>query len=309
MSAVQTILPTVILLGLGYWLAWRGFLKADFLLGLNRFLYFVALPALILYSLRKVPSSLGEAGKALGVFLLANLLTILLGYFFCRLTKLPRSSTGSFLQACFRGNLALIGFPLLILATPAERQSAVTADAVLILAPIMFSYNVIGVFLLSVFREGGPATSIWRSLLELRSNPLILASGGAFVLALSGIEWPDVVLKSLQMLGGTAGTLALICIGGGLVQMDWRKEWKFPLLASACKLIVLPLLVLLLVQAVGMGREHQRILFYFAASPVAAASIILVRQMGGDVSLAGGAIAVSTVFSMVALSVVIFFFG
>ncbi len=309
MSAVETIFPTVILLGLGCWLTWRGFFQEDFLLGLNRFLYFIALPALILSSLRQIPTSPGEAGKALGVFLLANLLTVLLGYLICRLTKLARSSTGAFLQACFRGNLALIGFPLLLLTTPAEQQAEITADAVLILAPIMFSYNVIGVFLLSLFRTGEDTPSTWRSLLQLRSNPLIIASAGAFILAITGKKWPDFILKSLQMLGNTASPLALICIGGGLARIDWRKEWKFPLLASACKLIVLPFFVLLLVSGVRISAEYQRILLHFAASPVAAASVVLVRQMGGDVSLAGGAIALSTIFSMVALSMVIFFYG
>ncbi len=117
MNPVESILPIILLLMLGGFLAARGFVKPSFWDELSKFVYWVALPSYIIAGLLQPPSADATEVlfpmRSLGIFAGATLLIIPLGLLVAKGLKLPFSQWGVFLQVSFRGNLAFVSLPVL----------------------------------------------------------------------------------------------------------------------------------------------------------------------------------------------------
>jgi hypothetical protein len=308
LRVLDVIGPVLLVMLLGYALARSGFLQRAIVDGLSALVYWVSLPALIIHSLTVQTAAWGAAGRVAAVFALATLLVLAAGWLTARALRLDRVRLGTFLQAVFRGNLALIGLPLLIFAAGPDQAAAVTAFAVLVMAPAMLGYNI-GAVLLLTFTCGQAGGGLWRALLSLRTNPLILATLVGVLLQQSPLRLPAFLGSFFGMLGGTAAPLALLCIGSSLAAFRLGARMWTPLAAALLKVVALPLIALLLGLAWRLDNASLHLLLLFAATPSAAASVILARQMGGDEALAAAAVALSTLLSLAPLALVIGWFG
>jgi predicted permease len=96
--------------------------------------------------------------------------------------------------------------------------------------------------------------------------------------------------------------VALLCIGGALATTPVRGSRGWILAAALLKVAVLPGIVFVLGTLAGLGPRDLRIAVVLAASPTAAASFVMARQMGGDEPLASGSIALSTALSAASLA-------
>ena len=173
------------------------------------------------------------------------------------------------------------------------------------MAPAMLSYNVFSVLLFALLGDRGEKVSVWHSLLSLRSNPLILATCFGLLLMVLPLGLPGFLLDFTQILGQTAGTMGLICIGGSLAFVSFSgKQWE-PLIAVAMKVGLLPVVAWLLAKGFHFDFESTRLLVFFAATPTAVASAIVAKQMGGDEALSSSIVALSTLLSMIPLAILI----
>lgn len=310
-KVLTTILPTLLIIGLGWWLTKRRFLTVDFVDGLFKLVYWVALPCLIIDSVTKADVKWAAAGQTLLVFFLASGLTLTFSLLLVRTMKMPKALLGSFLQTVFRGNVALIGLPILIMATDPAEAPRVAALAVLIMAPIMLSFNIMSVVVLTLTHPTVSAQTIRASMWGLRSNPLILAALCGIALAWMGLPLPTPLARAVGVVGNISSPLALLCIGAGLQVSGWMQSTQrhWPILATALKTILLPTMACGLGRWMGLPPEEMRILMYFTATPVAAASLIMAKQLGGDTAFTAQTIALSTLFSAVSLSVVVAIWG
>ncbi len=76
-----------------------------------------------------------------------------------------------------------------------------------------------------------------------------------------------------------------------------RKEKGPSWFASSYKLVVAPMVITLGAYLIGFRGIELGILFFMNASPVAAASYVMARSMGGNSVLAANIIALTTVLS------------
>lgn len=297
---------------LGFSLARSGFLKVDFNAGLTRFLYWVSLPALVIHSLTSHALVLGEAGAILVRLAAASVLATALALVVAKAGRLQPMGQATFAQAVLRGNQALIGLPLLLYAA-GDRAGIIIPIAIMVLGPVMLAYNVVSVLLFSFAGPGSGSGSgwstAWKALVGLRSNPLILATAVGGVLAVVPLEGPAFAHESLRMVAATAGPLALVSIGASLSSTRLRGVWHWPLASSLLKVGVLPLLAWATTLLWPLDPDSRLVLLFFSATPTAAASVILAREMGGEEALASSAVAVSTVLSMGSLAVVLALLG
>ena len=135
------------------------------------------------------------------------------------------------------------------------------------------------------------------------TNPLLLSGLSGLLVAQLGWTLPGVLDRTLELLGGAAVPIALLCIGGSLTtaRLVGRRSWIVS--AAAFKVVVAPLLVWGLVRSAGLGAIELRIAVVFASTSTAAAAYVMARQMDGDEALASGSIALSTVLSAISLAV------
>jgi predicted permease len=118
-----------------------------------------------------------------------------------------------------------------------------------------------------------------------------------------------VVDRPFELLGQTALALALVTLGGALIDLEIRGRLGLAFAASAFKVTVAPLITLSLALWWDLPTDHIFVVMIFAACPAATASYILTTQIGGDEAFAAAGIVVSTGLSLISLAMVLWIFG
>ena len=134
-------------------------------------------------------------------------------------------------------------------------------------------------------------------LRTLTKNPLIIAIVSGVVFYLLSIPVPTVAVDAGNYLAKMTLPLALLCTGGSLDLSKMRKEKGPAWFASSYKLVLAPLLITSAAYWYGFRGLELAILFFMNASPVAAASYVMTRSMGGNSILAANIVAMTTVIS------------
>lgn len=331
---INSLVPLFALILLGAALALGGFLKEEFLKQLNRLIYFISLPALIIGKL-SVATFQGES--ALRVFLaifLGCMAALVLSYGLCRLLRLPWSGYGTFAQAVLRGNLALVGLPVLVYDLRQQNvpeAEEIISMALLALGMIMVLYNVTSVILLigSQQRLGGAKAPgedaprspehaatpglgkahLFRRMTKMVvTNPLIIAAVIGSLLSLFTVPMPEFALSALDLAGQIAVPAALISIGARLGNTRITGRVFYPLAAALMKVAVVPVLTYFAARLLGLSEQEMMVVMIFGACPTAVASYIMACELRGDPELAGGAIALSTLLSGISLAVAMVLF-
>jgi len=301
----DVLLPLILVLGLGYALGRTGFFAKEFVFGLNRLVYYVGLPALVVHSLAS--ARLDRAALFLSVaFSGVVLVAAGIAWVLARAARLEPSKAGSFVQATFRGNLAYVALPVLLaMFRDHPDRERIMALAILVLGPSMVLFNVVSaVVLLSV----GASTGRDRAVAVLKSvgtNPLILASLAGLAFALLRVPVPGPLDHALKMVGELSVPAALICVGAVMALVHIGPSWKPALGAALVKTGLVPVLGWLMGRLTGLEDGALSVLLVFSCCPTAVASYIMAVQMGGDEGVASQSIVFSTVLCFVPLSILL----
>jgi len=292
MNVLEAIGPIVLLIVLGAVLARLRFLGAAFAADLNKLAFWVALPALVFRAAATASAPADRTLALLGLMSGATVVICLLGYAVAALAGVIPAARGTFAQAAFRGNLALVGVPVLSFGAPADLVS----KAVVLMTALMVFYNFLAVIVL----HGGRG-SLREVVVSIAGNPLLLAGLLGLGWGAAGWPLPAIADRTLAALGAAAVPIALLCIGGSLIATRITGGFV-PLLAAMLKVAVLPLGVFLVVRWLGFSAEESRVAVVFAACPTAAASYVMAVKMGGDEALASSAVALSTLCAAPAIA-------
>jgi len=288
--------PIFVVLALGVWLRRIGMLTDAFIDAGSRLVFNVALPALLFISISKTRLDATANLSLVGFGALATVITYVLLEWVARVAVEPERDRGVVVQGAFRSNLGIIG---LAYTMNAYGEAGLVA-ASLFLALITILYNVLGVITLnrSLHRHRG----VGGMLRGIATNPLIVGIVLALPVSWSGLALPAIVLQSGQYFSNLTLPLALLCTGAALDFRSLRLERNNALIATAAKLVVIPLLFTLGGYALGFRGIELGILMLMSSAPTAAASYVMVRAMGGNATLAANIIALTTLGSLVTTS-------
>jgi malonate transporter and related proteins len=208
--ALGVVLPVFGVILLGVLTGRRRLIDAAGMRGLNDFVFFVALPALLFDSVAAAcPSPVFDvAAVCFGGCLAVYALAMLLGRFLLR-ADFATAAMLAF-NATF-GNTVLMGIPIV--------RAAFGPPAIVYLLAIIAFHSVLLLPLAAVLvelcghRRGGLATVLAAMLSGLRRNPVILAIVAALLWRLEGLGLPGPAPRLLGMLADAAPALALFCLG------------------------------------------------------------------------------------------------
>ena len=298
------------LVGLGALLFRAGFINAEIRRGLDWFTYWVALPSLFISSLSGTDFAALQVGDLVAVMALAGLATTVLAILLAAVLRVKRRKFGVFVQAGFRGNMVFVGLPLIIFALEARRSGAdeVVAGSLVAVAAMVPLYNLISVLALVIAEHRFDLSVMPKLLAQLVKNPLIVSALVGGGLGWLGWGLPVVVDRPFTLLGQTAVALALVSIGGALVELEIRGHVAQALIAGVFKVTVMPLVTYALCVAFALSPEWTLVAMIFAACPTATASFILTTQLGGDDAFAAACVVVSTGLSLISLAFVLTWF-
>ena len=300
-TIVAALVPIFVLIALGHVLYRSRFPGESFWPQLERLVYYVFLPALLVEKLGSAPLDPARiAPVALAVVLtLAAISVVVLAL------RWAMPVDGPAFTSVYQGAIRFNTYLGLAVAMAVYGATGI-ATAALALAFLIPLVNVLSVAVLT--RYAGGQASATTVLLGIIKNPLILACVLGMALNGSGVGLPFDG-SVLNIIGRAALPLGLMTVGAGLrLKMDWGQgaaiAWS-----SVFKLAVMPLLAFAAARLVGLTTLEMQMLVLFAALPTATSAYILARLLGGDHTLVASILTVQTLLSVVTLSVTLLLIG
>lgn len=318
-TALNAVLPLVLLILLGYFLRQKNFFSDTFIRMGNKLMFRICLPTMLFVSVYGI-KSLSEIRWDICLYcVLATTTVFLLGCVTAVVTTPVAERRGVLVQCAFRSNYAIIGIPL---ASTLGGEAATAVAAVLAAALVPY-LNILAVLALSIFRKGGGGEkpNVKKIAGEIAHNPLI-AGVLAGLLVLVVRQWQinrfgevvfslerdlGVVYEVAKDLKAMTTPLALILLGGQFRFSAVRGLFKEIMVGTVWRTVLAPIVgvggaVLLgrwgLLQC-GMAEYPALIALY--GSPVAVSSAIMAREMHNDEQLATQLLVWTSVVSIVTL--------
>lgn len=300
MIVLNSLFPIFILLLLGCVLKRRGLTDSVFLTTADRLIYYFFFPVMLFWKIGGASFDQGIYWDFCFASLSALTAMFVLSLLCIKLFRITDFQAGSFAQSCYRFN-TYIGVAVILNSLGTE---GVKYFGILIgLAIPLINLFAVSTLIWFSGKEVGfrrRARIVGRALV---ANPLILGCLAGIAYARMFGSFPVFINNSLSLISMVALPLALISIGGSLSFAGVKGNLTPSLLASALKLVVLPLLGLLFYALFDVTGVPFKVGMIFFALPASTAIYVLSSQMNSDTGLASAAIVVSTVLSFVSLSV------
>ena len=302
MSGAAVVLPEFALLVLGVLLrrwAWRS---AEFWVELERLVYFVLFPVLLVRTTLAADLDAAGAGAVLLAALGATGAGALLGAAAWLLPGVGGPTVASGWQTAFRFN------SYLALGLVDDRGPAALALMGVLLGVNVPVVNVLAVTALA--RGTAGATGRGRGgrrgggevLAAVVRNPLILATVVGLVGNLAGVTLPSAVDVTLSRLAASAVPLGLLTVGAALRVGGLAPGRRLVAAHLAMvKLLAVPAIALGFAVALGIGGQERAVLLAFAAVPPATASYVLTARMRGDGPFVAAQLSLTTTAALVTL--------
>jgi predicted permease len=302
MEIINAIAPVFLLILLGKGLEELRFFPAQFLDQLNRFVYYLALPALLITRISQAQFEMGSTIRMVSLFFIATLTTLLIAWLLGRIQRLTPAKAGAFMQGSFRGNGVFVGLPIILYAAGTLHPDAEQLASVMI-APIIIIFNLLAVTVLlqcgTLDRaQGRPAVFLAKHLFK---NPMIVSCIIGLLINQLGTPLPPLIERPMDLLGSAALPLILLSIGATLDLAGLRDTAAPTLIASLLKVIITPLIGLLLITPLQLAPTQAMVTLIFLGVPTAGTSYVMAELLGCDAPLAGRIIALSTLLSFFTL--------
>lgn len=286
------MLPTFILLALGWGLRRFGVMKGELVSSLNKLIFKLFLPVLLFNNMRDLDMS-ASPSPAFMLFVFLSLAAVFtLAYIFVpKFEKDPRKS-GVTVQGLFRSNYAILGIPLLEAMFGAPGVMAATL-ALPIVVPMN---NALAVVALSTC--SGQKANPKQLIKNIVTNPLIIGCvlGAAFLLL--KIPMPQAMDDVCRQLGRITSPLSLLVLGAslrwqGVANNKTQLTWLLLL-----RQLIIPVIMFTLTIALGFTHESLGVMIIIFGAPCAVSCYPMADAMGGDGALAASQVVLTTVFSM-----------
>ena len=327
--SLNAVLPILILIGIGYLLKKFKFFDENFLQIGNKFVFRIALPALLFYTIYNI-DNFNDINLPVIVYSVIGVsLMFIIGLIIAITTTKKENQRGVIWQVVFRANYAIIGIPL------AEALGGTEAVAVvaLVSAFIVPLINIFAVIALTTFikDEDNNTHPFKQTVLKIVKNPLIIAIFlGLIVLWIrSFIPVDPLTLKPIfsiknnieflylviKWIGQIASPLALIILGGTFEFFAIRNMAKQVVVGTFSRVVIAPLMTLPLAIILSnnttffnfTSTDYPALIALFA-SPVAVVSAIMAREMKNDEKLAVQLVVWTTTISIVSIFIIVFIF-
>lgn len=296
------VAPVFIIVFLGIFLRRRGIIHEQFNSMTSKLVFNVAMPSLLFQKLSSIPIS--EIFNLKLIVFIMSALTFMFGLSWAVSGIFAHNGKdqGAFIQAAFRGNFAIMGFALINNAFGPQALG----HAAIVLAVIMPLYNVLSIIGLTVPLHREQSMGLLHTIVKIITNPLIIAAVIALPFSIFNVPVHSIVTRTIDYLAALTLPLALIGIGASLSFQSVIGDRTLTAMATAMKIIIMPVLCTTAAILLGFRGQNLGILFFLFAAPSAIASYIMAEALGSNGRLAGNIVLVSTLSSLFTISLGIF---
>lgn len=298
----NVVLPVFAIILTGYACGRFGVLGAASSEAINKFVYFVALPVLLFFSMARVNPDQIFNWPYLGAFAAGSVITTVIAILFARwVFKTRLSEQSMFGMVAIFGNTGYMGIPLCIVAF-GEAGALPAIVATVFQTVVMIPFYA--VLIEADLRGERGLNAAWGVTKSLARNPLMVSSVAGISWSFTGFALPAPVETFCSILSGAAGPSALFSIGLFMVGKPLFYGFREISALSVFKLLIHPAITLVfflyvfdvepLWQAVGM---------LMAALPAGALCFVVAQNYNVYVQRTSAAILFTTLIAVVTLSV------
>jgi predicted permease len=296
---LDALAPVALLIAFGHALRASGFLPEAAWAPVDRLVYHVLFPALLVSELAGAELGGVPVLAMAACLLLTQLAMAALAAAARAAWRLGGPAYTSVLQCVVRWNT----YVALALAPALFGPEAVplVALAVAVLVPVA---NVLSVAALARHGTAGRADPLAFAR-AVAGNPLILACLAGTALNLTGLGLPPLLQGPLAILGRATLALGLLTVGAGLRPGLVVARPGVIAGTTAAHLLLKPLVGVSLALLLGLGGTALQVVALACAVPTATSSYILARLLGGDAALMAALVTTTTVAALATLPLVL----
>ena len=299
--SINATLPIFLLIILGKVLKTTKIINDEFTKTADRYVFRIALPALLFSDLTE--NNVGSAfdGKYVLFCFSVTIFSIAVLWGLTEKFMKNEEQKGAFIQGSYRSSAAILG-----LAFINNMYDSVGMAPLMIIGCVPL-YNIFAVIILTLKGDnGGKKPNMKETFINVMKNPILLSILIALPFALLNLHFPSFVNKAIGSVANTATPLALISIGDSFERKKALKKMKPTLLASFIKLILLAGLFLPLAVFFGYRNQELMALLVMLGSPTTVSSYIMAKNTGNDGILTSSIIVLTTLLSSLTLTLWIF---
>lgn len=298
---LNVVFPVFAIILAGFLCGRLGLLSGSSLEGLNKFVYWIALPALLFRAMAAVDLEALLNWSFIGAYVGGQAITMVVASL-AGLWLFKNSASEAAINGMngVYGNTGFLGIPLMLAAF------GEVATVPTIITVVVNSALVVGVAILFVELGSNQATGVRQLLRDisgaLAKNPMLVAPVAGIAWALTGAPLPLAIDRFCELLGAAAGPCALFAIGMFLVGKPVASGVGEVSCTVFIKLLVQPALTWWIASEIlEMPPLLTAVAVIMAATPTGAGSFVLAQQYGVYVQRTSSVILFSTVFSIVTI--------
>jgi predicted permease len=302
-TIVALTVPLFALIALGYalvrWFGWRG-APAD---ALSRFVFSVAIPALLFRLMAALPTLAGVDARLLGAYFGGSLVVYALGVVLARVAFARDGVSASiFGMGGVYANTVLLGIPL-ARVTLGERALPAVSLVIVFNSLILWTLATASVEWVRHRRSSLPGFA--QTLKSVLANPIVASIIAGAIVGQLGLGLPALVDRPLELLGDAAVPLSLVALGMSLGEFGFAHGLRESVAMTLVKLLVQPALVYGLAVALGLPSLETAAITLLAAMPVGANVYLMAKSFGALEAPAASSIVLSTTLAAVSAPLVI----
>lgn len=299
-ALLDVILPVFLIIGAGYFAAWRKILDEAAIDGIMRFAQNFAVPILLFNSVSKLDLAQSFDPALLTSFYAGALTAGGLGYLGARFLfhRTPAEAVAIAFVASFSNSL-LLGLPITERAYGPDALAGNYA-IISIHSPILYG---IGITLMELVRSKGEGLAklalARRVLKSILLQPLVVGLALGFAVNLLGLPVPKVVASAVEMMVKTAIPAALFGLGGILLRYRPEGDMKTIAFVSLLTLFVHPMITYTLGHALGLTTDQMRSAVLTAAMAPGVNAFLFANMYGVAKRVAASTVLLATAATIV----------
>ena len=293
--AVEAVLPIFLLILLGMGARHMNLMTDQELNHANRAVFQVMFPIMMFYNIYSADFSEVIWPRYFAFCITMTLIVYFLGVGVTLLIEKENRSRGALIQAIYRGNILLMGLPIMK-NLMGEEAVGLTTIMVAITVPL---YNVLAVVTLETFRGG--RFEISDLVKKIVTNPLILGAVTGLLAVAAGIRLPVILEKPISQVSAAATPISLMILGASFHFRSVLDNGKNLVIGILGKLVVSPAIALTAGYLAGFRGLPLAILIIMFGAPCAVSGYTMAQQMDSNGELAAGCLIFTSLLSCVTI--------
>lgn len=296
-------MPLIIVALLGFICAKSQWLKRPQVDALSQFTFYLSIPAFLFYQMAQANFSKDISPQLFIAFYLPVLccygIAWLSHYYFINKRDITKvGSSAVFSLAASYSNTVIIGLPILFAAF-GEQVLGIIFLIITFHSALLFVLTSV----LASINSTKKTTILGKNILKQNlKNPLVISISLGLLVNLLGLELPKILADSLILLGKPAITLALFILGASLAYYQVRDKLLAIGIASLCKLVLLPALVLFTSHIIfQLSPLSITVLVILSACPTGVNAYLMAKSQQQEQQTVAGTVVVTTLLSMITI--------